>query len=544
MKRIKKDKVKRGRIILSAILTFALAVLSLGFGAYMGYITLNINYVTIGTMTPKVGGLLVVAGFFIFFGCIGGVISLKELFIAHRNEEKFSAYKGSLISAIVFYCVIALISIMGIISSFISYVPSQYTWGVIGLGALSLILSAGCFYCVFKELKEHKKKTKQNSQPEQGNINDNGAFNMNLDAGQIYRFSNMTNVNDSGLNASVPLSNVNQNYNFSQQQNQKPFSTNQSGGEGARNNLDENKVLSNFQKEQLQKVKDGRAEKSKEDLNFVSLAEQLMQLEELRKAGLINDQEYQELKRKCIWFKNFITFKKQLIVTLLFDIIFAIKIIEGVQMKKFFSDFKAFISRGNILDMAVGVIVGGAFNAIVTAFTNKIIMPLINLLLSVGGENGLEKAYTFLKVVKDSEGQIDLTKSIYIDWGAFITAIINFFIIAFTLFVILKVAMKSSEMFKKTVKDIEKASPTKEEKKELKARGYNKKDRTAYKAGLIALRKEREEAKKAEEARLEAEKAKVETDADVLRDIRDLLKAQAKENATQEPKTETENKKI
>lgn len=210
-------------------------------------------------------------------------------------------------------------------------------------------------------------------------------------------------------------------------------------------------------------------------------------------------------------------------------------------MKKFFSDFKAFISRGNILDMAVGVIIGGAFNAIVNAFTNKIIMPLINMLLSIGGENGLEKAYTFLKVVRDAEGQIDLTKSIYIDWGAFITAIINFFIIAFTLFVILKVAMKSSEMFKKTVKDIEKASPTKEEKKELKARGYDKKDRIAYKAGLLALRKEKEEAKKAEEARLEAEKAKIETDADVLRDIRDLLKAQTTEKV-QEAKVETENK--
>lgn len=210
-------------------------------------------------------------------------------------------------------------------------------------------------------------------------------------------------------------------------------------------------------------------------------------------------------------------------------------------MKKFFSDFKAFISRGNVLDMAVGVIIGGAFNAIVNAFTNKIIMPLINMLLSIGGENGLEKAYTFLKVVRDAEGQIDLTKSIYIDWGAFITAIINFFIIAFTLFVILKVAMKSSEMFKKTVKDIEKASPTKEEKKELKARGYDKKDRIAYKAGLLALRKEKEEAKKAEEARLEAEKTKVETDADVLRDIRDLLKAQTTEKV-QESKVETENK--
>lgn len=302
MKRIKKDKVKRGRIILSAILTFALAVLSLGFGAYMGYITLNINYVTIGTMTPKVGGLLVVAGFFIFFGCIGGVISLKELFIAHRNEEKFSAYKGSLISAIIFYCVIALISIMGIISSFISYVPSQYTWGVIGLGALSLVLSAGCFYCVFKELKEHKKKSKQALQTKNGQNNaDNGAFNMNLDACEIHRFSNMTSAGGQDYdNSYFPQSSAQNQGNQIQTQGSFNSQHNQSLCADARENSQSGEILTNFQKEQLRKVKEDRSDKSKEELNFVSLAEQLMQLEELRKAGLINDQEYQELKRKCI----------------------------------------------------------------------------------------------------------------------------------------------------------------------------------------------------------------------------------------------------
>lgn len=302
MKRIKKDKVKRGRIILSAILTFALAVLSLGFGAYMGYITLNINYVTIGTMTPKVGGLLVVAGFFIFFGCIGGVISLKELFIAHRNEEKFSAYKGSLISAIIFYCVIALISIMGIISSFISYVPSQYTWGVIGLGALSLVLSAGCFYCVFKELKEHKKKSKQALQAKNGQNNaDNGAFNMNLDACEIHRFSNMTSAGGQDYdNSYFPQSSAQNQGNQIQTQGSFNSQHNQSLCADAWKNSQSDEILTNFQKEQLRKVKEDRSDKSKEELNFVSLAEQLMQLEELRKAGLINDQEYQELKRKCI----------------------------------------------------------------------------------------------------------------------------------------------------------------------------------------------------------------------------------------------------
>jgi len=308
MKRIKKDRVKRGRIILSAILTFALAILSLGFGGYLGYVTLNINYVTIGTMTTEVGGLLVVAGFFIFFGCIGGVISLKELFIAHRNEDKFSAYKGSLISAIVFYCVIALISVIGIISSFISYVPSNFTWGIIGLGFLSLVLSAGCFYCVFKELKEHKKKKKnagetQNKQP---NENSDPAFNMNLDANEIYKFSNMTparkdqnqyqnqyDSNNYGENK-ANVSDFRENYQQGQNQNiQRNQFERQRQNEGVAQNstgVSDTDIL-------------GRArqgEKTQNDLNFVSLAEQLMQLEELRKAGLINDQEYQELKRKCI----------------------------------------------------------------------------------------------------------------------------------------------------------------------------------------------------------------------------------------------------
>ena len=117
-------------------------------------------------------------------------------------------------------------------------------------------------------------------------------------------------------------------------------------------------------------------------------------------------------------------------------------------MKKFFKDFKAFISRGNILDMAVGVIIGGAFSAIVTAFTNGIIMPLVNFVLSlIGGGKGLDSAYTFLKKVWVDDivgGTIDLTKSIYIDWGAFIVAILNFLIIAMTLFIILKVAMNAS----------------------------------------------------------------------------------------------------
>jgi large conductance mechanosensitive channel len=201
-------------------------------------------------------------------------------------------------------------------------------------------------------------------------------------------------------------------------------------------------------------------------------------------------------------------------------------------MKKFFADFKKFISRGNIIDMAIGVIVGNAFSAIVKAFTDKIIMPLINALLSLGGENGLESAYTFLKKAYDADGAVDLTKSIYIDWGAFITAILNFFIIAMTLFVILKVAMKSRQMIDSFSAKVKKGKATEEEKKALAERGVSTKDRKAYKEALIAYRKELADKKKEQEAN----KPLIETDIDVLKDIRELLKAQAEEKTTKSKK--------
>ncbi len=112
----------------------------------------------------------------------------------------------------------------------------------------------------------------------------------------------------------------------------------------------------------------------------------------------------------------------------------------------FFKDFKKFITRGNVLDMAVGVIVGGAFTAIINALSNNILKPIINWLLAlVLGKDTLSEVFTFLKkaYVLDANGvataEIDLANSIYIDWGAFINAIINFLLIAFTLFVIVRI---------------------------------------------------------------------------------------------------------
>ena len=90
-------------------------------------------------------------------------------------------------------------------------------------------------------------------------------------------------------------------------------------------------------------------------------------------------------------------------------------------MKKFFSEFKTFITRGNIVDMAVGVIVGGAFTAIVNGLSNFILKPIINYLLALMlGKNALTEVYTFLgdKAYLE-DGTIDLANCFYIDWGSY-----------------------------------------------------------------------------------------------------------------------------
>lgn len=87
-----------------------------------------------------------------------------------------------------------------------------------------------------------------------------------------------------------------------------------------------------------------------------------------------------------------------------------------------FKEFKEFIMRGNVMDMAVGVIIGGAFSAIVTSLTDNFIQPLINL---IGGA--------------EIKGTIPLgTSGQALNYGAFLTAVINFLIVAFVLFIMVK----------------------------------------------------------------------------------------------------------
>lgn len=199
----------------------------------------------------------------------------------------------------------------------------------------------------------------------------------------------------------------------------------------------------------------------------------------------------------------------------------------------FFNDFKIFITRGNVIDMAVGVIVGGAFTAIVNSLSNNVLRPVINWILAlILGKDSLSEVYTFLQVAykTDETGAqvVDLAESIYIDWGLFVNAIINFIIIAFVLFCIVRVINNLREINGDIKVAAKKAILTREEIEELKANGVNIKKRKAidaYFAEKERLAKEAEEAAKAEEeARLAAEKAAIPTSEQLLLEIRDLLK--------------------
>ncbi len=123
-------------------------------------------------------------------------------------------------------------------------------------------------------------------------------------------------------------------------------------------------------------------------------------------------------------------------------------------MKKFMEEFKAFALKGNVMDMAIGVIIGAAFGNIVTALTNSFITPLIAAL--TGGvekdENGV------MQVV----GGSFTVNGVEFTYGAFISAVINFLIIALILFIMLKAingAMKKAEDLKKKEKEEEEAKP-------------------------------------------------------------------------------------
>ena len=103
-------------------------------------------------------------------------------------------------------------------------------------------------------------------------------------------------------------------------------------------------------------------------------------------------------------------------------------------MKKFFSEFKEFAMRGNVVDMAVGVIIGAAFGKIVSSLVNDIIMPLIGVV--TGGMNFTDYKLVVQKAVMD--GQEIIKPEVTMNWGAWVQTVVDFLIVAFCIFVMIK----------------------------------------------------------------------------------------------------------
>ena len=207
-------------------------------------------------------------------------------------------------------------------------------------------------------------------------------------------------------------------------------------------------------------------------------------------------------------------------------------------MKKFFAEFKKFITRGNVVDMAVGVIVGSSFTAIVNGLSNNILKPVINwLLATLFGKDSLSELFTFLKRVDTEEdilndaGEVigtkivpDLEESIYIDWGAFINSVINFFLVALVLFIIVRIFNKIREEHKEFTENLMELKPLRADRKEMKARGIKFSDKQAVADFYAEKAKKAEEEKLAAEEKEKAERLANPTTEDLLKEIIVLLK--------------------
>ncbi len=123
------------------------------------------------------------------------------------------------------------------------------------------------------------------------------------------------------------------------------------------------------------------------------------------------------------------------------------------EKKGFFKEFKEFITKGNIVDMAVGVIIGGAFGKIVTSLVNDIVMPPIGL--AIGGVKFTELKATLAEAVVEN-GEV-VKEAVTINYGNFIQLILEFLIIALCVFLVLKAIMKAKALAEKAKKKEEEA---------------------------------------------------------------------------------------
>ncbi len=122
------------------------------------------------------------------------------------------------------------------------------------------------------------------------------------------------------------------------------------------------------------------------------------------------------------------------------------------EKKGFFKEFKEFITKGNILDMAVGVVVGGAFGKIVTSLVNDIVMPPIGM--AIGGVDFANLKAVIQPAVLDEAGEV-VKEAVSINYGNFIQTIIEFIIIALCIFLVLRGIIKAKALAEKAKKEKE-----------------------------------------------------------------------------------------
>lgn len=134
-------------------------------------------------------------------------------------------------------------------------------------------------------------------------------------------------------------------------------------------------------------------------------------------------------------------------------------------MKKFFEEFKAFAMRGNVLDMAVGVVIGGAFGKITTSVVNDIIMPIVSML--TGGVDFSQWKWVLKEAVVEASGEV-VSAEVAVNYGNLISVVLDFLIIAFAVFCMVKAINKMHDTLSKPAPAAEpepekEPKPTKEE---------------------------------------------------------------------------------
>ena len=189
-------------------------------------------------------------------------------------------------------------------------------------------------------------------------------------------------------------------------------------------------------------------------------------------------------------------------------------------MRKLFDEFKKFINRGSVMDLAVGMIIGSAFTAIINSLVNSILKPLINWIPGADNTGALQTVLR--EAVTDADGNI-VTEALILDWGAVISAIITFFCTAIVLFLIVKAFNKLKDAGSK-IKDEIKSVVIKDE--ALSDSGIATDAATAN-AKAAAEAAAADTAKSADVTTVEKERqSSTETTEKLLKEIVELLKAE------------------